>query len=130
MLHGVFLLERCVGGIASNRQNVFRTGQCRDSLIISFFQLGSNSTGQGLNGISFALRARPRLLTRPCCDAMVTLAFNLFIDSEGQWPSLSSIDHQTKQGSTKLHGCCQPRQHPEWPQASFRNSPWRPYGLD
>ena len=101
MLHGVLLLEHSVCGIASNCQSVFRTGQSHGFPIISFTQLGSNSTGQGLNGISFAFRARPRLSARPCCGAMVTLAFNLLIDSGGQGPLFSTFDGLSQASTTK-----------------------------
>ena len=96
MLHGVLLLERCVNGIDSNCQSVFRTGQSHGSPVNSFLQLCRNSTGQGLNGISFALGARPWHSAWPCCCVRVTLTFNLLIDSGGQGPSFSTSDGQSQ----------------------------------
>ena len=101
MLHGMLLLEHYVGVISSSHQIVSRTGQSYDSPVIAFVQLGSNSTGQGLNEINSALVSKPRLSAQPCCCAMVPLTFDLLIDSRGQGSSFSTSDGMSQASITK-----------------------------
>ena len=72
--------------------SVFNTGKSHSSPVISFLQLCSNCTGQGLNGISFALGTRPRLSARPCCSVMVSFA-------NGDQGPLFSISDELSQAS-------------------------------